>query len=422
MNKAISSSLPIFSTKSNMGLSNLLCHSRNCEALSKFSLKPEENVIVINVSGKRYETFLTTIERFPNTLLGNPEKRKHFYNLVKHEYFFDRHRRAFSGILNYYQSNGLLEKPEEVSEKIFTQELIFFELVETKQHCEDYNSSVFQEELHLPSNPILKTIWVMFKYPKSSRLAQFLAIFSLTIILLSIVVFCIQTIPFLNPDNKEGEHMKTTWLVINSICNSWFTLEYLLRFLAAPDRLYFVRSILNIVDLVSIIPFYLEFAFDSKSSANYIICLKVIRILCVIRVFKLFRHARGLHLLANTIKESFEELLMLVMFLAIGAILFASAAYFAEGKINSDFQSIPHSLWWAVVTMTTIGYGDVVPVTLAGKMIGMFCSISGVLVVAIPIPVIVSNFEYFYKEERNRRTRQKELSKRLNLTKKIPSL
>ncbi|XP_065663519.1 potassium voltage-gated channel subfamily A member 10 [Hydra vulgaris] len=419
----VNQSLPLFNTKPNVTISNCsACNTsvKNTEPPSKFSIMPEENVIVINISGKKYETYLTTIERFPNTLLGNPEKRKHYYNPITREYFFDRHRKAFNGILNYYQSSGLLEKPEAVSEKIFTQEVMFFELGEMALQFEnDCNAVNCPGELNFPSNPLFRTIWIMFEYPKSSRIAQFLTILSISIILLSIVVFCIETIPSLDPDHKEGEHMKTTWLVLNSICNFWFTLEYLIRFIVAPDRFFFARSILNIIDLVSIMPYYLGFAFDSKAS-NYIIFLKVIRILRIVRIFKLSRHARGLHVLASTIKASIEELVMLVMFLAIGAILFASAVYFAEStRENSNFKSIPHSLWWAIVTMTTVGYGDVVPTTLIGKIIGTFCAISGVLVIAIPVPVIVSNFEHFYKEEHDRRAREEEISKRESLTKKM---
>lgn len=89
-----------------------------------------------------------------------------------------------------------------------------------------------------------------------------------------------------------------------------------------------------------------------------------------------------------------------VFFLLIGIILFSSAVYYAEsGHERSNFKSIPAAFWWALVTMTTVGYGDMVPLSFWGKMVGSLCAIAGVLTLALPVPVIVSNFSYFYNRE-----------------------
>jgi len=167
---------------------------------------------------------------------------------------------------------------------------------------------------------------------------------------------------------------------------------------------------MNIIDLVAIIPYYVtlgavlvdeDHAASGSSHAMSLAILRVVRLVRVFRIFKLSRHSKGLQILGQTIRASMRELGLLIFFLMICVVLFSSAVYFAEADLadESHFRSIPDAFWWAVVTMTTVGYGDMRPISAWGKLVGSMCAIAGVLTIALPVPVIVSNFNYFYHRE-----------------------
>ena len=161
-------------------------------------------------------------------------------------------------------------------------------------------------------------------------------------------------------------------------------------------RLVLFAYLVNIDTNSSSFCFYFQHFFKDMENADILEFFSIIRIL---RLFKLTRHSPGLKILIHTFKASSKELTLLVFFLILGMVIFASLVYYAErlhANPTNDFKSIPEGLWWAVVTMTTVGYGDMVPKTYAGLIVGSLCALSGVLVIALPVPVIVSNFSMFY--------------------------
>ncbi|KAH9283776.1 Potassium voltage-gated channel protein Shaw [Echinococcus granulosus] len=213
--------------------------------------------------------------------------------------------------------------------------------------------------------------------------------------------------------------MQTLWMIertsirahnifdyIEIICNIWFTFEISLRFLVAHSKLAFFRSAVNVIDLLALLSFYLD-QFLAKVlifSSEYEV-LEFFSIVRIMRLFKLTRHYSGLKILIHTFRASLKELLLLVFFLGVFIIIFAALMYYAERFQNNphnDFNSIPVGLWWAIVTMTTVGYGDMVPKTYLGMIVGAMCAITGVLTISLPVPVIVSNFSMFYSHTQAR--------------------
>ncbi|XP_008066675.1 potassium voltage-gated channel subfamily C member 4, partial [Carlito syrichta] len=259
----------------------------------------------------------------------------------------------------------------------------------------------------------------------SSRAARVVAFASLFFILVSITTFCLETHEAFNIDRNVTEihrvgnvtsvrfrrEVETEPILtyIEGVCVLWFTLEFLVRIVCCPDTLDFVKNLLNIIDFVAILPFYLEVGLSglsSKAARDVLGFLRVVRFVRILRIFKLTRHFVGLRVLGHTLRASTNEFLLLIIFLALGVLIFATMIYYAErigarpsdprGNDHTDFKNIPIGFWWAVVTMTTLGYGDMYPKTWSGMLVGALCALAGVLTIAMPVPVIVNNFGMYY--------------------------
>ncbi|XP_053500292.1 potassium voltage-gated channel subfamily A member 10 [Ictalurus furcatus] len=411
-----------------------------CEDLfvDKKDIEDGEQKVIINIAGLRFETRLKTLDQFPDTLLGDPLKRMDYFDPTRNEYFFDRNRLSFDGILYYYQSGGKIRRPANVPFDVFANEIIFYELgSDVMEQFRVEEGFIKEPEVPLPSNEIYRQFWLLFEYPESSNAARGVALVSLIVIIVSIITFCMETLPEFRDDfevfqamglpinrtkgagfpsisssSASSKTISTTvtdpFFIIETACIIWFVFEIAVRFLVCPSKRKFFNNIMNVIDLISIIPYFITVITELATVTNTntggqsmsLAILRIIRLVRVFRIFKLSRHSKGLQILGQTLNASMRELGLLIFFLFIGVILFSSAIYFVEvDDPNTHFSSIPDGFWWAVVTMTTVGYGDMCPITLGGKIVGTLCAIAGVLTIALPVPVIVSNFNYFYHRE-----------------------
>uniref|UniRef100_UPI0037E817A8 voltage-gated potassium channel KCNC2 isoform X1 n=1 Tax=Semicossyphus pulcher TaxID=241346 RepID=UPI0037E817A8 len=429
--------------------------------------------IILNVGGTRHETYKTTLKTLPGTrlallasdsdidsVLDQLQQVPGFieYNARTNEYFFDRHPGVFAYVLNYYRT-GKLHCPADVCGPLFEEELSFWGIDETdvepccwmtyRQHrdaeealdvfelnvdnCEEddeIGKRLGIEDVAADGNVSLwrkwqPKIWNLFEDPYSSRAARFIAFASLFFILVSITTFCLETHEAFNTIINKTELMRNSSVpdsgpqyeietdpaltYVEGVCVFWFTIEFLVRVTFCPVKLEFVKSVLNIIDFVAILPFYLEVGLSglsSKAAKDVLGFLRVVRFVRILRIFKLTRHFVGLRVLGHTLRASTNEFLLLIIFLALGVLIFATMIYYAErigakpndptASLHTKFKNIPIGFWWAVVTMTTLGYGDMYPETWSGMVVGALCALAGVLTIAMPVPVIVNNFGMYY--------------------------
>ncbi|GMS83328.1 hypothetical protein PENTCL1PPCAC_5503, partial [Pristionchus entomophagus] len=371
-------------------------------------------IVTINVSGLRFQTFERTLQRYPNTLLGSRSRRQKYWNLDAKEYFFDRHRGAFESILYIYQSCGRVKRPEAVPIDVFLREMRYFQMgddfVEEFWISEGYEKP---GETPMPDHAWQRRIWELMEFPDSSLSARIVAFISIIVIVISIVSFCWETVPsYVDPtvnitekaEDPSNERYQSPFFWLEFICIVWFSIELFLRFISCPSKRVFITSFLNIIDFIAIAPFFVnliwaEHSKQGSSSMSFAV-LRVLRLVRVFRIFKLSRHSVGLQILGKTFRASVQELCLLVFFMLIALILFSSGMFFAEqNEPNTKFTSIPASFWFVLVTMTTVGYGDLVPTGAYGKIVGSMCALIGVLTLALPVPIIVANFKHFYRQE-----------------------
>ncbi|GMT31421.1 hypothetical protein PFISCL1PPCAC_22718, partial [Pristionchus fissidentatus] len=393
---------------------------------------PMDEKIVLNIGGVRHETYTATLKKIPATRLSRLTPSLANFDPLLNEYFFDRHPGVFAQILNYYRT-GKLHYPTDVCGPLFEEELQYWgldasdtepccwmQLLHAKDTQEtlavldkmDADISRDDDDPDLREQEIMKKfgweedyfqgkrtkwmyykprLWALFDEPYSSPPAKCIAAVSVTFIVVSILSFCLKTHPAFRIPTLQLEANSTLaypsmkrvstdphWIFghIELVCNMWFTFEIVVRFCFCPTKTGFFKSPLNAIDLIATLSFYTD---------SIVL--------------------RGLQILIHTFRASAKELILLVFFLILGIVIFAALVYYAERmEVNPDnqFQSIPLGLWWAICTMTTVGYGDMTPHTSFGRLVGSLCAVMGVLTIALPVPVIVSNFAMFYSHTQAR--------------------
>ncbi|MEZ5007578.1 MAG: ion transporter [Chitinophagales bacterium] len=198
------------------------------------------------------------------------------------------------------------------------------------------------------------------------------------LIIISLIAFSIETLP--NNSSLVIKILK----YIELVCIVIFSFEYITRIYVAKNPLKYIFSFYGLIDLLAIIPFYLPTSLDLRA-------VRIFRIFRIFRALKIIRYNKALHRFHLAAKIVKEELVLFMIVTVILIYLSAAGIYFFEFEAQPEvFQSIFHSLWWAIVTLTTVGYGDVYPVTLGGRIFTFFVLIIGVGIVTVPAGLVAT--------------------------------
>lgn len=206
------------------------------------------------------------------------------------------------------------------------------------------------------------------------------------LIVLSLICFSIETLPNLSPDLIKALNLLEVITVII------FTLEYLLRIILTENKKKFIFSFYGIIDLAAILPFYITRTIDLRS-------LRIFRLFRLFRVFKIVRYSKALQKLKDAFVLIKEELVLFLI--ATFLLLFISAVgiyYFENPAQPEQFKSVFHCLWWAVATLTTVGYGDIYPITVGGKIFTFIMLLIGLGIIAVPTGLVASALTKTLKE------------------------
>jgi len=222
---------------------------------------------------------------------------------------------------------------------------------------------------------------------KINNITIFFEIFIQLMILISLVAFSIETLPDLD---------ESTYIILNRIefiITIIFSIEYIVRVVSSKNKLSYIFSFYGAIDLLSILPFYLSGSISLQS-------LRVLRFMRIFRILKLARYNGALRRIGKSISLSKEELILFSIITLILLYLSSLGIYYFEHVAQPEnFKSIFDCLWWSVATLTTVGYGDIYPITLGGRLFTFVILMLGLGIVAVPTGIVASALYSVRKEE-----------------------
>ena len=205
----------------------------------------------------------------------------------------------------------------------------------------------------------------------------------LIVISASVLVVMLESVDFLQERYEEVFfYLEWAFTII-------FTLEYLLRLYCVYRPLKYATSFFGIVDLLAILPTYMSLFI---SGSHYLLVIRALRLLRVFRIFKLGHYLREGEVIIRALRASRDKIIVFLFSVSVLVLIIGSVMYLVEGGSNQNFSSIPRSIYWAIVTLTTVGYGDITPITAIGQFFSAVVMILGYAIIAVPTGIVSSEF------------------------------
>lgn len=240
------------------------------------------------------------------------------------------------------------------------------------------------------NNPLLKKIYRIIYYSdtKGGKIFDILLLFA---ILVSSLLIILETVPTISI------RYSSIFYSLEFFISILFTIEYILRIITIKDREEYIFSPLGILDLLSILPFYIGILFPSF---HYFIILRMLRMLRIFRIFNLADYMHDGKYIVAALLHSSRKIYIFLLFLCVFIVIMGCLMYVIEGGQNG-FTSIPQSIYWAVVTITTVGYGDISPTTSFGKFLSIIVMLCGYSIIAVPTGIVTSEMKNLSKRYKN---------------------
>jgi voltage-gated potassium channel len=236
------------------------------------------------------------------------------------------------------------------------------------------------EETKPEGGALRERLWRII-FLSDTRAGQVFDIVLLVLIGASVMTVMLESVPSM----REGHHVifwKIEWFF-----TAVFTLEYIARLAVVRKKRKYVLSFFGIVDLVSILPTYIAIFL---TGSQYLMVIRILRLLRMFRVLKMANYFGQANVLINALRSSAPKVAVFLFGILSLVTIEGTLMYLIEGGINPGFSSIPQSVYWGIVTITTVGYGDVAPVTVAGKFVASLIMLSGFSIIAVPAGIVTA--------------------------------
>lgn len=232
----------------------------------------------------------------------------------------------------------------------------------------------------VPEDKLWKRFLYRIIYRSDTRLGKLFDIILLSLILASTAIIMMESVPLLD------KRYHYTFLILEWVISIFFTIEYSMRIAVVKNKRSYIFSFFGIIDFLALVPFYLSFFFPIT---KYFLIFRMLRMLRIFRIFNLLDFMNDGYLIVRALKNSSRKIYIFLLFLIIFSVIVGSLMFMVEGG-RQGFETIPQSIYWAVVTVTTVGYGDVSPITPLGKFFAVILMLAGYSIIAVPTGIVTA--------------------------------